>query len=111
MMDLVERIIAYRDRPGRSREGRDLLADAANEITRLRRTFKTMSTPTEMLACVERELKYRARVYPRLVEGGKMSMPQADYEIRTMESVAEHLRRMTEAEQPMLALNPAENGH
>jgi hypothetical protein len=36
-MDIVERIIAYRDRPGRSRHGRDLLADAANEIDRLRR--------------------------------------------------------------------------
>lgn len=35
-MDLVERLIAYRDRPGRSREGRDLLADAANEIDQLR---------------------------------------------------------------------------
>lgn len=34
-MNIVERIIVYRDRPGRSREGRDLLADAANEIDRL----------------------------------------------------------------------------
>jgi hypothetical protein len=36
MMDLVERLIVYRDRPGRSREGRDLLAEACNEIDRLR---------------------------------------------------------------------------
>jgi hypothetical protein len=36
-MDIVERLIAYRDRPGRSREGRDLLADACNEIIRLRK--------------------------------------------------------------------------
>jgi hypothetical protein len=35
-MDIVERLITYRDRPGRSREGRDLLADACNEIDRLR---------------------------------------------------------------------------
>jgi hypothetical protein len=35
-MDIVERLIVYRDRPGRSREGRDLLADACNEIIRLR---------------------------------------------------------------------------
>jgi hypothetical protein len=36
-MDIVERLIAYRDRAGRSREGRDLLAEAANEIMFLRR--------------------------------------------------------------------------
>jgi len=36
-MDIVERLIVYRDRPGRSREGRDLLADACNEIHRLRK--------------------------------------------------------------------------
>jgi hypothetical protein len=35
-MDIVERLIAYRDRDGRSRMGRDLLAEAANEITELR---------------------------------------------------------------------------
>jgi hypothetical protein len=35
-MDIVERLIAYRDRAGRSREGRDLLAEAANEIEFLR---------------------------------------------------------------------------
>jgi hypothetical protein len=37
MMDIVERLIVYRDRPGRSREGRELLAEAANEIGFLRR--------------------------------------------------------------------------
>jgi hypothetical protein len=36
-VDVVERLIAYRDREGRSREGRDLLADACNEIQRLRK--------------------------------------------------------------------------
>jgi hypothetical protein len=36
-MDIVERLIAYRDREGRSDGGRDLLADAANEIVFLRR--------------------------------------------------------------------------
>jgi hypothetical protein len=35
-MDIVERIIVYRDRSGRSREGREMLADAANEIDKLR---------------------------------------------------------------------------
>jgi hypothetical protein len=36
-MDIVERLIAYRDRAGRSREGRDLLAEACNEIDELRK--------------------------------------------------------------------------
>lgn len=35
-MDIVEQLIVYRDRPGRSRAGRELLADACNEIDRLR---------------------------------------------------------------------------
>jgi hypothetical protein len=36
-MDIVERLIAYRDRAGRSDAGRDLLAEACNEIERLRK--------------------------------------------------------------------------
>ena len=40
-MDIVERLIAYRDRPGRSRAGRDLLAEACNEIGFLRREIET----------------------------------------------------------------------
>jgi hypothetical protein len=41
-MDIVERLIVYRDRPGRSREGRELLAEAANEIDRLRKVAKVL---------------------------------------------------------------------
>jgi hypothetical protein len=48
-MDLIERLIVYRDRPGRSREGRELLAEACNEIiaqrnevARLTRAFERM---------------------------------------------------------------------
>ena len=37
MTDIVERLMAYRDRAGRSREGRELLADACNEIMGQRR--------------------------------------------------------------------------
>jgi hypothetical protein len=39
-MDIVERIIVYRDRSGRSREGREMLADAANEIDKLRGSLR-----------------------------------------------------------------------
>jgi hypothetical protein len=55
-----------------------------------------MATPAEMLACAEREVKMRERVYPNLVRRGKMSLPQSDYEIRTMESIAEHFRKIVE---------------
>jgi hypothetical protein len=55
---------------------------------------EAVSTPAEMLACAEREVKMRERVYPNLVKRGKMSLPQSDYEIRTMESIAEHFRKM-----------------
>lgn len=43
-MDIVERLIVYRDRPGRSREGRDLLADACNEIDQLRKEKAVLIT-------------------------------------------------------------------
>jgi hypothetical protein len=42
-MDIVERIIAYRDRPGRSRDGRELLAEAAHEIGFLRREIERLT--------------------------------------------------------------------
>lgn len=43
-MDIVERLIVYRDRAGRSREGRDLLADACNEIDKLRKENAALAT-------------------------------------------------------------------
>jgi hypothetical protein len=46
----------------------------------------------EQLACVERELTMRRRVYPRWIEAGKMTKAKADAEIRAMEAVAETLR-------------------
>lgn len=48
-----------------------------------------MSTPDleAQIACVEREVKMRHRVYPRWVEAGRMTQAKADAEIRTMEAV------------------------
>lgn len=43
--------------------------------------------PDEQVACVERELRMRRRVYPRWVEAGRMTQAKADAEIRTMEAV------------------------
>jgi hypothetical protein len=38
-MDIIERLIAFRDHGNLSRDDRDMLADAANEIQSLRKQF------------------------------------------------------------------------
>ena len=48
-------------------------------------------TPTEMRACVEREIKFRERVYPRQVAGKHMTQTKADREIAVMRAVLKHL--------------------
>jgi len=50
----------------------------------------------ELIACVDREIKKRRRVYPRQVLAGKMSSARADREIAMMEKVMGLLRRMGE---------------
>jgi hypothetical protein len=47
---------------------------------------------SEQIACVERELAMRQRVYPRQVAAGKMTEAKAQHEIRVMQSVLETLR-------------------
>ena len=39
------------------------------------------------IACVEREVRMRHRVYPRWVEAGRMTQAKADAEILAMEAV------------------------
>ena len=46
----------------------------------------------EKIACLERELKWRRRVYPRSVWAKKMSQQKADREIEVMESILEDLK-------------------
>ena len=46
-----------------------------------------MSTKNEMLACVEREIKMRERVYPARVARGRMSRAKAAAEIATMRAI------------------------
>lgn len=45
-----------------------------------------------MRACVEREIKYRKRVYPRQISKGKMTQEKADTEIKVMEAVLELIK-------------------
>jgi hypothetical protein len=46
----------------------------------------------EKIGCLERELRYRQRVYPRLVLAKKMSQQKADREIEVMAAILEDLK-------------------
>jgi hypothetical protein len=50
------------------------------------------------LHCIERELRHRYRLFPRLVESGTMTKAKADMEIRIMEEIAADLRAAAEKE-------------
>lgn len=49
---------------------------------------------TEQVACAEREVAMRRRVYPRWVEAKKMTQQKADHEIAAMEKIAETLKTL-----------------
>lgn len=49
-------------------------------------------TVAEMVACVEREITMRRRVYPRWVADGRLTQVKADHEVRAMRAVLAKLR-------------------
>lgn len=51
-----------------------------------------MITIQDQIACIERELRQRARAYPRWVEAGRMTQAKADLETARMAAVLETLR-------------------
>jgi len=55
----------------------------------------------KQIACIEREIGFRERVYPRWVAAGKMKQEKADYEIAAMRAVLETLKAIP-ARQPDL---------
>jgi len=55
-------------------------------------------TTADKLACAERELKMRKRVYPRWQEQDKMSAGKAAHEIACMEAIAEDYRALAAKE-------------
>lgn len=55
-------------------------------------------TSADKLACVERELKMRRRVYPRWIEDGRMSAGKAAHEIAAMEAIVADYKIMSEKE-------------
>lgn len=50
----------------------------------------------QLLACAEREVRQRQRVYGRQVELGRMRQDKADSEIAMMQAIAAHLRKRAE---------------
>jgi hypothetical protein len=53
-------------------------------------------TIAEQVACVDRELAMRGRVYPRWVKAGKLTQAAADTEIKRMEAVRASLVRVSQ---------------
>lgn len=52
----------------------------------------------DQIACIEREIGYRLRVYPRRVEDKKMTQQLADRELDRMRAVLATLKRAAESE-------------
>jgi hypothetical protein len=56
------------------------------------------ATTEQKWKCVERELKMRVHVYPRLVDSGKMTYEKAALEIGLMREICDDYKAMTERE-------------
>jgi hypothetical protein len=63
-----------------------------------------MITNLEKLRCVERELRFRFRVYDRLVVRGKMSRADQEHEIEVMSAIVEDYRALAAADEPEFAM-------
>lgn len=55
-------------------------------------------TNADKLACVQRELKLRERVYPRRVSDNKMAQQLADRETRTMRAIVADYEKLAASE-------------
>jgi hypothetical protein len=51
-------------------------------------------TASELVECARREVTQRRRVYPRLVENGRMTQEKADRETAMMVAIAELLEQL-----------------
>jgi hypothetical protein len=59
---------------------------------------KMSATNGEKYECAKRELAQRERVYPRLIESGKMTKEFAATQIRLMAEIADDYRKLYESE-------------
>lgn len=58
-----------------------------------------MKSLDDQIKCVQREIAMRERVYPKLVESGRMRQSTADHELECMKDVLENLQRLRKVEQ------------
>jgi len=61
----------------------------------------------QMIKAVERELRFRAQVYPRMVRSGKMSELQRIYEVKCMGAVLAHLKAGLPQQQSLIVTDAA----
>ena len=64
-----------------------------------------MTTISEQMKCVKREIDKRKSFYPRWVREGKMTQQEADYQIETMEYVYNTLHALNEFHINFIAKN------
>jgi hypothetical protein len=58
----------------------------------------------DKLHCIQRELRWRYKVFPKRVNDKKMTQAQADREIKLMEEIAADYRKQVEEETPGLGV-------
>lgn len=61
-------------------------------------------TNADKLACAERELAFRLRVYARLVVKGRMTRAEQEREIEVMSAIVEDYRALASADEPEFAM-------
>jgi Spy/CpxP family protein refolding chaperone len=61
-------------------------------------------TTSDLIKAVARELRYRRRVYPRLIDQGKLDERTADHEIACMEELQRRLEFQKDKESNQMNL-------
>ena len=59
-------------------------------------------TEHDKLRCVERELAFRKRTYPRLIANKKLGQAEADRELALMECIRQDYHRSAQVSEPGL---------
>jgi hypothetical protein len=66
-----------------------------------------MTTLSRQIACIERELAIRVRVFPAWVRSGRIQQSQADDELNAMRAVLETLHSVERETSPALLVWPS----
>ena len=67
----------------------------------LERMQRLVDLPKQ-IACIQREIGFRERMYPRWVAANKLKQEKADYELAAMRAVLETLKAEQQRRQPSL---------